>query len=138
MIKPYSRTEWGPPLEEPFTVLTGFVVISTASNATLLVTAGGCWPGVDNLSAELLAHLQPVAASVTPGTKTSPHVSPAAIEGGLACLLVQALTSFGELSFRLELGRRYLLLDEISRTTVAGVLGVSRESLSYAIKKGRS
>jgi hypothetical protein len=135
MKKTHHLTVQGPELDHPFTVLIGFVVICTATNESLLVPAGGCWPGLANISATLSNYLKPVGTTQTPDTRVSFHVSAAAIEGGVACLLVQALTRIGLLGERIRFAENYVQFEEMNQATAAGVVGTSRETLSQALKR---
>lgn len=125
-MKNYNRALPGPAINTAFRVLTGVAVVTTTEFA-FPIPAGGTWPG-DQLSPDLVDALQPSSVELLPDTTTTPQVTPADLQAGVALARTVALMK-GPLKRRLA-----LLPAEWSETsnltTLAGAVSASREHLS--------
>ena len=126
----YTRSIPGPDIDEPFTVLTGYVTVY-GEGETVALTAGCTWPGLDHLPDWILDYLQPSEAHQTPGTTLLDHVpTPREIEFGAALVHAQMLRGRRSLDDRMGLLARDLDVVHVNQVTLAGLLASTREMMS--------
>jgi len=132
-MKRYTRALLGPSLFAPFRVTAGTVVVHLARSRSIVIPAGGGWPGLHPLPTELAVSLAPKRTSCLPGTHTEPD-DEAGRPAALALVLAQALTAVGTLSERLRLAEALgMPLRSINQTTAGLVIGTTRESFGREI-----
>lgn len=121
-----SRVIPGPDIHQPFRVASGIAVVFTPSFGFPL-PVGSTWPG-DRLPDDLALHLQPVSVELLYGTLTTPLVSEADLQAGIAFVHAIALMK-GQVPQRMA-----LIPPDVARltnrNTLAGALSVSREYLT--------
>jgi len=128
----------GPDISRAFQVVQGLVVVQAATNMTLVIPAGGAWPGIEQLSPTLRAHLDPRSSTQAPNTVFSYGLDEADQPAAQALVLVQALTSMGTVSERLALAERLQIpVRNMNRRTCASVLGTTRVHLSKVLNELR-
>lgn len=126
----YRKSISGPGLSLPFRVVEGVVVIHLARNRSIVIPAGGAWPGLAHLSETLIAHLKPRSSSCLPQTRTEPD-DEAGRGAAIALVLAQALTAVGPLQERFTFASEYgLPLREVNQRTAGQAIGTTRESFS--------
>lgn len=134
----YYWTIQGPDISRAFQVVQGLVVVQAATNMTLVIPAGGAWPGIEQLSPTLRAHLEPKSSTQAPDTVFSYGLDEADQPAAQALVLVQALTSLGTVSERLALAKRLQIpVRNMNRRTCASVLGTTRVHLSKVLNELR-
>ncbi len=123
----------GPAIEVSFLVLEGLVVVQLEQNRSLIIPAGGSWPGLQFLPEPLAAYLKPVATMKIPGTRLFPlgdKGHPAAV----ALVTAQALTTVGSLAERCELAEQlHIPIREVHQATGAAVVGADEWAFATAL-----
>lgn len=130
--KPKQYPRPGPSLERPFQVLSGAVIVLLQSPNTVVIPAGGGWPGLTQLPGSILDHLKPNGSLITPGTTWQSGLPEADLPAAQALVLAQALTSVGFISERLQVAEHMgFRLEDMPRGTTAALISTAR---AYVIK----
>ncbi len=124
------RMLYGPDIQTPFTVLAGMAVIRSPGTAFGL-PPGCTWPGA-SLPDDLQSHLRPATVELFPETVLDTEVALTDLQVGI--VIIRALS--------LQIGptfMRFRLLPPgigraCNQATVAGAIGVARESISPLIR----
>jgi len=98
----YRKLIPGSDLHAPFRVTEGLVVVHLARHRSIVIPAGGDWPGLEQLRVALAAYLNPERSSCFPGTSMEPG-DDTGRKAAVALVLGQALTALGSLSERMKL-----------------------------------
>ena len=136
--RPRRHSLPGPPLEQSFRVLDGMVIVMLQSSNTVIIPAGGGWPGLSQLPEPVRAHMKPNGSVVTPGTVWKSGLPNRDLPAAQALVLAQALTTVGFISERLHLAEQVgLHWKEMSRETAAGLMGTCREYITTTLSSQR-
>jgi len=120
----------GPELNAPFRVIEGVVVIHLARYRSIVIPAGGAWPGLDHLPETLAEYLKPQSSTCFPDTITLPD-NETGRKAAIALVLAQALTAVGSLLERLKFASDFgLPLKKVNQQTAGYSIGTTRESFS--------
>lgn len=133
----YTRAILGPDIDEPFTVLTGLVVVH-GDGETVTLTPGCTWPGLEHLPEHLFDALQPSEAEEIPGTTLLAHTpTPREIEFGVALVYAQLLRGRRCLDDRVRLLAHDVDVAHVNQNTLAAVLASTRETMSKLLRSYR-
>jgi len=111
-------------------VIEGTVVIQLLRNHSLVIPAGGAWPGLEHLPAHLVAHLKPVAAMNVPGARTVPSGEEDR-SAAVALITAQALSAVGSVSDRFAFAERMgIPFRKMNQSTGARVINTARETFT--------
>ena len=131
----YRSAITGPDLNTPFRVTEGLVVILLERQRSLVIPAGGAWPGLEHLPEAMRLHLKPVGSRRVLGTVTEPDDA-AGRPAALALIMAQALTAVGHLAERIQYaGTTDLQLRKSHQATAALALGTTRETYAKLIHR---
>lgn len=132
-MKQRNRPIPGPDLDAPFRVVEGVVVIQLMRGRSLVIPAGGAWPGLEQLPEHVLEYLQPIDASNTPGTITEPS-GETDRQAALALVIAQGLSAVGTIAERIRFAEQLNIpIRTMNQFTGSGMIGVQRESFSKAV-----
>lgn len=135
----YHYAVHGPDITEAFTVTGGLVVI-TGLNPCITVTIpeGGTWPGQLALPAPVMATLEAVESRCVPCSTWDAAVTDRDVAAGRALVTASVLRSLSltdGLGLLAELGYDPCALNQ---TTVAQLLGSTRETISQLLRTRRA
>ena len=121
----------GPLVSTAFVVTAGLVTVATAHGFSLVIPAGGCWPGL--LPEPLSSHVQAAETYLSQEAATRPATEDETCHGR-ALVTAQALTGVGTLAARRALLLR--LAAPMNTTAAALCVGSTRPAFSAAASRG--
>lgn len=121
----------GPQIDTAFVVISGLATIATVHGFSVVIPAGGCWPGA--LLEPLASHVQAAESFLSQEAETRPATL-AERQQGIALVTAQALTGIGTLSSRKALLGRLAL--PMNTSTAALCVGSTRPAFSAARVRG--
>jgi hypothetical protein len=121
----------GPRVDTAFLVVSGLATVATAHGFSIVIPAGGCWPGT--LSEPLASHVQAAEVFLSQEATTRPATQDEQAHG-TALVTAQALTSIGTLISRKSLLQR--LAAPMNTTTAALCVGSTRPAFSAVRVRG--
>ena len=117
----------GPRVDTAFTVVSGLVTVATAHGFSLVIPAGGCWPGA--LPEPLASHVRAAETFLSEEAETRLATQDEQTHG-IALVTAQALTGIGPLISRKSLLQR--LAAPMNTNTAAMCVGSTRPAFSAA------